>query len=62
VYVIEVKNQDGPGGDGVEVTVDGVASADGSIRLVDDGARHEVSVQRMRATIKEPRPAAEQPM
>jgi cyclic beta-1,2-glucan synthetase len=46
-YVISVKNGDGVTGGPVEVTVDGNASADGGIRLVDDGGRHEVSVHRV---------------
>jgi cyclic beta-1,2-glucan synthetase len=49
VYVIVVRNPDAVSGEGVEVTVDGSASADGAIRLVDDGARHEVVVQRVGA-------------
>jgi cyclic beta-1,2-glucan synthetase len=48
LYVILVQNEDGVTGGAVEVTVDGNGSADGGIRLVDDGARHEVSVRRVR--------------
>jgi hypothetical protein len=47
--VISVKNGNGATVGGVEVTVDGEASADGGIKLVDDGARHEVSVHRVPA-------------
>ncbi|MFL5401430.1 MAG: GH36-type glycosyl hydrolase domain-containing protein [Gemmatimonadales bacterium] len=46
LYVISVKNEDGASG-AFEVTVDGNASADGGIRLVDDGERHEVDVHRV---------------
>jgi len=47
VYAIVVRNDDRTTGAAVEITVDGYPSADGSIRLVDDGARHEVTVQRV---------------
>jgi cyclic beta-1,2-glucan synthetase len=47
LYVISVKNEDGVTGEAVEVTIDGIVSADGGIKLVDDGARHEVSVHRV---------------
>jgi cyclic beta-1,2-glucan synthetase len=47
LYVISVKNEDGVTGEAVEVTIDGMVSADGGIKLVDDGERHEVSVQRV---------------
>jgi cyclic beta-1,2-glucan synthetase len=46
-YVISVKNGSGATNGAVEVTVDGSVSADGGIKLVDDGARHEVSVHRV---------------
>jgi cyclic beta-1,2-glucan synthetase len=46
-YVITVENEDGVSGGGTEVTVDGVASENGGIRLVDDGAPHEVTVRRI---------------
>jgi cyclic beta-1,2-glucan synthetase len=46
-YLISVKNEDGTTGGAVEVTVDGNVSADGGIKLVNDGARHEVSVHRV---------------
>jgi cyclic beta-1,2-glucan synthetase len=51
-YVISVKNGDGAAGAAVEVTVDGSVAADGGIRLVDDGTRHEVSVQRLGAEVR----------
>jgi cyclic beta-1,2-glucan synthetase len=54
VYVIVVHNEDGISGGAVEITIDGAPSADGSIRLEDDGARHEVSVQRVRAGVRQP--------
>jgi cellobiose phosphorylase len=54
VYVIEVNNPGAISGEGVEVTVDGSLSPDGGIRLVDDGARHEVRVQRVRSGVREP--------
>ena len=54
VYVIEVKNPDGVSGEVVEVTVDGTRSADGGIRLTDDGTRHTVSVKRVHAGVPEP--------
>jgi cyclic beta-1,2-glucan synthetase len=47
LYVISVKNEDRISGGAVEVMVDGSVSADGGIKLVDDGVRHEVSVQRV---------------
>ena len=47
VYDITVRNDKGVAGGAVEVTVDGRASPDGGIRLVDDGARHEVRVNRI---------------
>jgi hypothetical protein len=34
------------------VTVDGNLSADGAIKLVDDGARHEVTVHRVGAEVR----------
>jgi len=46
VYSIVVRNGNGTEGSGVEVKVDGTLSADGGIRLVDDGKRHEVAVKR----------------
>ncbi|MBA3761612.1 MAG: hypothetical protein H0X07_13895, partial [Gemmatimonadales bacterium] len=52
-YVIVVQNEDGGINGGVEVTIDGRASADGGIQLVDDGKRHEVSVQRVGAAVKQ---------
>jgi cyclic beta-1,2-glucan synthetase len=51
LYVISVKNESGGAG-GVEVTVDGNLSADGAIKLVDDGARHEVTVHRVGAEVR----------
>jgi hypothetical protein len=53
VYVIEVKNPDAVTGEAVEVTVDGTPSPDGGIRLLDDGARHEVIVQRVGTGVRE---------
>ncbi len=53
VYAIEVRNEDGVVGTAVEVTVDGQPSPDGGIQLVDDGARHEVSVACVGAEIVE---------
>jgi cyclic beta-1,2-glucan glucanotransferase len=47
LYVIVVRNEDRSTGAAVEVTVDGNPLADGGIPLVDDGARHEVSVRRV---------------
>jgi cyclic beta-1,2-glucan synthetase len=52
LYVITVKNEDGLTTGGFEVTIDGSVSADRGIHLVDDGARHEVSVNRMAAELK----------
>ena len=49
VYQIVVRNEDRLSGGAVEVTVDGNSSADGGFQLVDDGARHEVTVQRVHA-------------
>jgi hypothetical protein len=48
-----VQNEDGVAGEAVEVTVDGHLSGDGGIRLVDDGARHDVTVRRIPADIRE---------
>jgi cyclic beta-1,2-glucan synthetase len=53
IYVIEVKNPDAVSGQAVEVTLDGSLSPDGGIPLVDDGGRHEVSVQRVRTVVPE---------
>jgi cellobiose phosphorylase len=53
IYVIEVKNPDAVSGQAVEVTLDGSLSPDGGIQLVDDGGRHEVSVQRVRTVVPE---------
>jgi cyclic beta-1,2-glucan synthetase len=47
VYAIAVHNEDGVTSGAVQVTIDGSVSPDGGIRLVDDGARHEVTVQRV---------------
>jgi len=58
VYVIGVHNEDGISGGAVEITIDGAPSADGSIRLEDDGARHEVSVQRVRTGVRQPEQVA----
>jgi len=58
IYVIEVRNPDGVLGEAVEVAVDGTASDDGAIQLVDDGARHEVVVQRVSAGVAEPEKVA----
>jgi cyclic beta-1,2-glucan synthetase len=44
VYVIVVQNEAGAPRGAVEVTVDGQPSPDGGITLVDDGKRHEVTV------------------
>jgi cellobiose phosphorylase len=44
LYVISVKNEDGAADGAVEVTVDGNPAAEGAIKLVDDGGRHEVAV------------------
>ena len=46
VYAIVVRNDDAAAGMAGEVKVDGQVSPDGSIRLVDDGKRHEVAVRR----------------
>ncbi|HEX6434304.1 MAG TPA: glucoamylase family protein [Gemmatimonadales bacterium] len=59
-YVIVVQNEDGAMGSTVEVTVDGNVSEDGRIRLVDDGARHEVTVRRVRAEREEKELAADE--
>lgn len=48
-YIISVKNGHGATEGAVEVTVDGNVSADGGIKLVDDGARHEVAIHRVGA-------------
>ena len=53
VYVIAVHNEEGISGGAVEVVIDGAPSADGWIRLVDDGARHEVSVQRVSSDVSQ---------
>jgi cyclic beta-1,2-glucan synthetase len=50
-YVIVVQNEDGATNGAVEVTIDGRPSADGGIQLVDDGARHDVSVRRVAAGV-----------
>jgi cyclic beta-1,2-glucan synthetase len=50
-YVILVQNEDGVIGEATEVTVDGVVLGNGGIRLVDDGARHEVTVRRIQADV-----------
>ncbi len=47
VYAIVVQNEDGGTNGAIEMTVDGEASPDGGIRLVDDGKRHEVSIRRL---------------
>ncbi|MDQ3208550.1 MAG: hypothetical protein M3Q37_08060 [Gemmatimonadota bacterium] len=52
VYAIVVQNEDGGTNGPVEVTVDGEAVPDGGIRLVDDGKRHEVIVQRVGAAVR----------
>jgi cyclic beta-1,2-glucan synthetase len=41
VYAIVVRNDGAPG-----VTIDGTRSPDGSIKLIDDGKRHEVVMSR----------------
>jgi cyclic beta-1,2-glucan synthetase len=46
VYVIVVRNEDGATSEAVEVKVDGNVSPGGGIKLVDDGARHEVTAVR----------------
>jgi cyclic beta-1,2-glucan synthetase len=51
-YAIAVHNEDGVASEAVEVTVDGQQSPDGGIHLVDDGARHEVRVQRVGAAVR----------
>jgi hypothetical protein len=51
--VISVHNEEGMSGGAVEVIIDGAPSADGWIRLVDDGARHEVSVQRVSSDVSQ---------
>jgi cyclic beta-1,2-glucan synthetase len=48
LYAIAVHNGDGVAGNAVQVTIDGQMSPGGGIQLVDDGARHEVTVQRVR--------------
>jgi len=58
VYVIAVRNEEGISGGAVEVVIDGAPSADGWIRLVDDGARHEVSVQRVSSDVSQPEEVA----
>jgi cyclic beta-1,2-glucan synthetase len=61
VYEIVVRNEDRVSEGGtVEVTVDGNLSADGGIQLVDDGARHVVTVQRVRAERSEKELAADE--
>jgi cyclic beta-1,2-glucan synthetase len=57
-YVIQVQNPERVTGGAVEVTVDGQPSGDGSIRLVDDGARHEVIVQQVGAGARHPEEVA----
>jgi cyclic beta-1,2-glucan synthetase len=46
-YLITVQNKDKVTGSSVEVTVDGQPRPDGGIQLIDDGERHEVTVQRV---------------
>ena len=61
VYEIVVRNEDRVSEGGiVEVTVDGNLSADGGIQLVDDGTRHVVTVQRVRAERTETELAADE--
>jgi len=45
--MITVQNKDKVAGSTVEVTVDGQPRPDGGIQLIDDGERHEVTVQRV---------------
>jgi cellobiose phosphorylase len=46
VYSIVVRTTSDAEESAVEVKIDGRLSSDGSIRLVDDGSRHEVAVRR----------------
>src|SRR5919112_1154880 len=55
-YVITVQNEDGVTGSAVDVTVDGKVSKKGGIRLVDDGALHEVTVRRIQVEVLEETP------
>jgi cyclic beta-1,2-glucan synthetase len=52
-YVIVVHNEEGEARGAVSVTVDGVAAADGGIRLVDDGGEHAVEVRPVGSSILE---------
>jgi len=52
LYVITVQNEDGATNGAVEVTVNGQVSPDRGIQLVDDGARHEVTVHRVGAEVR----------
>ena len=58
VYVITVHNEEGLSGGAVELVIDGAPSADGWIRLLDDGARHEVSVHRVSSQVSQPEEVA----
>ena len=49
LYAITVRNEDGVTTAASMVTVDGRVSSDGGIQLVYDGARHEVTVHRVRS-------------
>jgi cyclic beta-1,2-glucan synthetase len=51
VYAIVVRNEGGAETGAVEVTVDGRVSPEGGIALVDDGQRHEVTVDRVTAGV-----------
>ena len=51
LYVIAVRNENGKTQEAIEVTVDGRALQDGGIPLVDDGERHEVTVERVNAAV-----------
>jgi cyclic beta-1,2-glucan synthetase len=59
VYEIRVRQAHGvPGEQATRVTVDGTLSADGSVALVDDGARHDVVVDVIACSPGEARTAA----
>jgi cyclic beta-1,2-glucan synthetase len=61
LYVIVVHNGDGAGDGGLEVTIDGRASPEGEIPLVDDGGRHEVAVRATSTAPRSPRPGSPPP-
>ncbi len=51
--MIGVHHEDGEARGAVRVTVDGVTSVDGGIRLVDDGGEHAVEVRQEGSSVLE---------